>query len=169
MESDASIAAAHASTMSLLKANTNLKIDGELFLWNGFDHARPLPFKVADFGLTQISELRSLHPSRTVKGNPFDGCDEKGFNVNVRGAFVILERGSCSFVDKVMNVQRVGGIMAIIVNTRKKPYLFSLPKGPNGAHGVHIPAIMIGHDSAEEIDRLGTTMIGRLSVDPNGS
>ena len=103
IKADPSVAAAHASTMAILKASTKFKVQGNLYLWSGFDSSRPIPFLVADFGMTHLEGFLGIRPARTVKGNPADGCDEKGFSVNARGAWVILERGQCSFVDKVMN------------------------------------------------------------------
>ncbi len=160
---EAVAAAAEAATKRL--ASTSTKVTGEVILWNGDVHSRPLAMAVADFGLTDPTALAKLRPSRVIIGHPFDGCDEKGFSSNVRGAWVVVERGSCSFVDKVRNVQQVGGTMAIVINTRKKPVLFPMPRGPEGAQDVTIPAIMLAADAAAEItQRLAPNMVGRLHV-----
>ena len=164
IENSETVAAA-VETAAITLASSNTKATGEVLLWNGDVHSRPLVMAVADFGLTDLTTLARLRPSRVIIGNPFDGCDERGFSSNVRGAWVIVERGSCSFVDKVRNVQRVGGTMAIVINTRKKPVLFPMPKGPEGAQDVKIPAIMLAADAAAEItERLAPNMVGRLHV-----
>ena len=83
---------------------------------------------------------------------------------------MIVKRGGCSFVDKARNVQKVGGTAIIVLNTRKKPYLFEMPMGPEGAPDVKIPVFMIPYDSEEEIQFLisngmsGGNILARVHV-----
>jgi hypothetical protein len=103
-----------------------------LFMWNGNIHSRRLPVMIAKFGEIDRSVLQKEPPSRIIFGIPDDGCDDRGFSNRVKGAWVIVKRGGCSFVDKARTVQKVGGTAIVVLNTRKKPYLFEMPMGPEG-------------------------------------
>jgi len=157
------------NTMELLQKNKIIP-NVYLFMWNGNIHSRKLPVMVATFGEIDRSMLQNVPPSRIILGVPEDGCDDRGFSNRVKGAWVIVKRGGCSFVDKARNVQKVGGTAIIILNTRKKPYLFEMPMGPEGAPDVKIPVFMIPYDSEEEIKFLisngmsGGNILARVHV-----
>jgi hypothetical protein len=125
--------------------------DGYFYMWNGFSYSRKLPMALSEFGVKDMNVLSSLPPSRIVMGIPNDGCDENGFSNNVKGAWIIVKRGGCSFVEKAKIIQKVGGIVGIMLNTRRKPYLFEMPKGPDNNVNINIPFIMIPFDGENEI------------------
>ena len=155
------------NTKSLLIQHNIDSPDGYLYMWNGRTYSRELPVAVGGFGEMDRKKLNEIAPSRIVMGVPEDGCDEKGFSNNVKGAWVIVKRGGCSFLEKARTIQRVGGIMGILLNTRKKPYLFEMPQG-EGANDVTIPFIMLPYDSEEEIAFMkresGGHLLGRLNI-----
>ena len=132
-----------------------------------YTYSRELPVAVGGFGEMDRKKLNEIAPSRIVMGVPEDGCDEKGFSNNVKGAWVIVKRGGCSFLEKARTIQRVGGILGILLNTRKKPYLFEMPHG-EGANDVTIPFVMLPYDSEEEIAFMkresGGHLLGRLNI-----
>ena len=144
---------------------SNVVPDGHLIMWNGNKHSRTLPVVIAGFGEIDYQKLIHLPPSRVILGIPEDGCDDKGFSNSVKGAWVIVKRGGCSFVEKVRNIQNVGGTAALIINTRKKPYLFEMPMGPEGAPDLIIPVLQIPMDSVMEIEYMkyeGVNILGRV-------
>eukprot|EP00929_Paragymnodinium_shiwhaense_P077468 TRINITY_DN39894_c0_g1_i9.p1 TRINITY_DN39894_c0_g1~~TRINITY_DN39894_c0_g1_i9.p1 ORF type:complete len:917 (-),score=194.63 TRINITY_DN39894_c0_g1_i9:78-2828(-) len=74
---------------------------------------------------------------------PIQGCEPlRNFLPPPAGAWVVVERGSCSFWEKVMNVQRAGGVGAIIFNTAEDN-LAQMSGDPERNEEVTIPALMI--------------------------
>jgi hypothetical protein len=56
---------------------------------------------------------------------------------------MMVDRGNCTFAQKVRNIQRVGGDIALIVdNTNEDLDKLILSDDGSGA-GLHIPAVMI--------------------------
>jgi alpha-tubulin suppressor-like RCC1 family protein/subtilisin family serine protease len=85
---------------------------------------------------------RRLSQSGTIEGNvvyvdPPLACDPIG---NVSGRIALVDRGICTFVDKLRQVQAAGAIAAIVVNNVPGP-----PITMGGtATDVTIPGVMIG-------------------------
>jgi hypothetical protein len=121
--------------MAIGSSNKNL-VD-----WDGFSHssavivvsatnqtiaARPATFGPA-FGNEFTGQLVR------VAGDGF-GCQsttEHGINgTEYTGNIILVQRGKCSFVDKVMNIQRRGGIAVIVGDDVPQDWLFT--KYPDG-------------------------------------
>lgn len=85
----------------------------------------------ADFGLT----LSNKTPSRQiVLANPIDGCSSLKNN-NIKGNFVLVQRGGCSFASKAKNVEAHGA--AAIVNINNQSSLFT-PRGIVSLFIIHV-------------------------------
>jgi hypothetical protein len=68
----------------------------------------------------------------------------------VEGNIAVIDRGSCSFVEKVVSAQLSGAIAAIVIN--------NIPGGPIGMGGtdtqsyaINIPSVMIGSNDGKEL------------------
>lgn len=71
-----------------------------------------------------------------------DGCSALTNGDDVAGKIALLDRGDCSFIDKVDNAETAGAIAAIIVDNIDEPVIgMSKPRGKNPK--VDIPSILI--------------------------
>lgn len=81
-----------------------------------------------------------VHPSNAC--SPIDGPPNGSM-----GFFALIERGECTFVQKVFNVQKSQYIGAIVVNNADNIF----PMGSTEEFDISIPAVMVGKMSGEEI------------------
>ena len=121
-----------------------------------------------DYVAAQFGGEVSGEPVRAVIGDPITACDEKGFANNIRGAYVILQRGGCSFEEKARKVQQTGGRGMIVVDNRRgepKP----MTPGDSGAKDIKIPCVMVKKGSLAEMQSIeamshaGNNMVGRMA------
>jgi extracellular elastinolytic metalloproteinase len=99
-------------------------------------------------------------------GLPYDN------QVEVQGNIAIIDRGSCSFVEKVVSAQQSGAIAAIVINNVPG----SGPAGMGGSdttsYSIDIPAVMIGNADGKELKAAiiaakanGETISGKLFLE----
>ncbi len=89
-------------------------------------------------------------------GNNLDGC--AAFDADLTGYIVLVDRGSCNFTLKALNVQNAGGLVAIIgLIDDSDPF----PGGDGGDGPITIPAYMVSLANADLI-RGGASM----TIDP---
>jgi extracellular elastinolytic metalloproteinase len=99
-------------------------------------------------------------------GLPYDN------QVEVQGNIAVIDRGSCSFVEKVVSAQQSGAIAAIVINNVPG----SGPAGMGGSdttsYSIDIPAVMIGYADGKELKAAiraakdnGETISGKLFLD----
>ena len=83
---------------------------------------------------------------------------------SLTGFFALVERGTCTFLTKVLNLQAAGAAGAIITNDDGDDSLLT----PGGLNGVTtIPAALIGYDDGQTIrNYLQTTAGVRASLSP---
>lgn len=91
--------------------------------------------------------------------NPTEGCDDLiGFP---EGSIALVDRGSCSFVQKARNAQAAGAVAMIVVN--------NVAGGPfnmgGSADDVTIPSVMIWRSDGETI-KDGLPATGRVAANP---
>ena len=76
-------------------------------------------------------------------------------------------------MEKARNIQKVGGTAGLLLNTRKKPYLFEMPVGPEGGNGgIEIPFLMVPFDGEVELNFMlqksasggGGGVLGRVNI-----
>ncbi len=88
------------------------------------------------------------------------GCNTLINGANVNGKIALVDRGDCSFAQKILNAQNAGAVGVIIINN-----VSGAPTAPRGSSaGINIPNVMIGLTDGESIKtRLETeTVIGSL-------
>lgn len=73
-------------------------------------------------------------------GLPKSGCTEP--MKDIAGKIVLLERGDCTFVEKVLHIQRAGGVAVIIGNIQESNNVFMMGADETGRQ-VEIPSLMI--------------------------
>ncbi|CAM2066123.1 M36 family metallopeptidase [Sulfidibacter corallicola] len=74
-------------------------------------------------------------------GSTTDACQALINGATITGNIALLDRGSCSFVDKVRNAQNAGAIGVIIVNNQGDGLVN--PGGDN-AEDINIPSLFVG-------------------------
>ncbi|HWQ57357.1 MAG TPA: S8 family serine peptidase [Bryobacteraceae bacterium] len=68
---------------------------------------------------------------------------------SLQGAVALIERGGCSFIDKVLNAQDAGAVGVVIVNTAS-----NTPIDPVGLLSASIPAAMVGNSAGSALKSL---------------
>lgn len=92
---------------------------------------------------------------------PTQGCEPLvGFPA---GAIAIVDRGGCTFVQKVTNAQAVGAIAVVVAN-----HLPGMPitMGGDGPH-IEIPSVMVSLDDGDAI-KAGLPATGGVAANPDG-
>lgn len=64
---------------------------------------------------------------------------------------VLVDRGSCSFVTKVRNVQNIGGKIALIVNDREDDARIFAMNDDGTGKDINIPGLMISQEQGQKI------------------
>lgn len=95
--------------------------------------------------------------------NP-DGCEPYGefdfiddhHNVKKgKNPIIIAERGSCSFVQKVRNIEHAGGAAAIVVDDKLEDIEYVIMSDDGTGSGIRIPSMLVGRsDGYKFIDYL---------------
>jgi hypothetical protein len=63
----------------------------------------------------------------------------------------MLDRGKCTFVTKSKNIEKLGGVLALIVdNVKERSDYINMADDGNG-HNVHIPAYFISKEDGDKI------------------
>ncbi|HNR09230.1 MAG TPA: T9SS type A sorting domain-containing protein [Saprospiraceae bacterium] len=103
-------------------------------------------FEVAEFGGQLPDSVNSYDLILANNGvNNSQGCDTI---LPVTGKIVLVDRGTCSFIQKALKAQRAGAVMAIICNNQGGDDIFP-PGGFDPA--VTIPTIMVGQNDCIKI------------------
>ena len=106
---------------------------------------------------TGVSGEVALVSSST--GNPTEGCGSLvGFPA---GAIALVDRGSCSFVQKVNNAQDAGAVAAIVANNVAGSPFTMTGSDP----GITIPSVMISRDDGDTI-KAGLPATGTVAATP---
>jgi hypothetical protein len=91
----------------------------------------------ADFG----AHLSSAGITATVvQASPNDGCSAFGNAAAVSGKLALIDRGNCTFVQKVKNAQSAGAVGVIIVNNVASPATINMG---GGDATISIPSVMV--------------------------
>lgn len=150
---DPMLAEAQDSTFSGSRNNANMSTprDGlsprmQVYVWTGRRNASaivtpgPSPQTVgtAAFGPTTFSQGAAVVLADDANGPPNDACQT--LTNNVMGQIVLVDRGSCSFSVKALNVQGAGGVGMLVANNRggTPPNMGGTPPSP-----VTIPSLSV--------------------------
>jgi PKD repeat protein len=97
-------------------------------------------------------------------GDAEDACDPLVNAAAISGKIAVIDRGNCTFVEKVLEVQNAGAVAAIVVNNTAGG---AITMGPSAGSGnVTIPSVMISLNNGNPIKAQlsnGTTVNGTLS------
>lgn len=89
--------------------------------------------------------------------NNAKGCDEYQqiqFTKDADGditPFIIAERGGCSFVKKVRNMENIGAAVAIIVDDNEEDIDNIIMSDDGTGGGIRIPAMLIGRTDGKKL------------------
>lgn len=102
-------------------------------------HAGP-----AHFGKELSGDVR--YTGRLAIAKPYDGCTPITNKENVQGNFGIVERGQCTFAQKVRNLQAAGVELAIVIDnvedsSQENTAIFAM--SGDGKHDITIPAVFL--------------------------
>jgi hypothetical protein len=75
-----------------------------------------------------------------VQASPNDGCSALGNAAAVSGKLALIDRGTCTFVQKVKNAQSAGAVGVIIVNNVASPATINMG---GGDASISIPSVMV--------------------------
>lgn len=64
---------------------------------------------------------------------------------------VIVDRGNCTFVSKVRNIEKLGVKLAIVIDNKDEQSETLIMSDDNTGHSVHIASFMIRHKAGERI------------------
>eukprot|EP00191_Tetraselmis_sp_GSL018_P024176 CAMPEP_0177623490 /NCGR_PEP_ID=MMETSP0419_2-20121207/28931_1 /TAXON_ID=582737 /ORGANISM="Tetraselmis sp., Strain GSL018" /LENGTH=1602 /DNA_ID=CAMNT_0019124047 /DNA_START=163 /DNA_END=4968 /DNA_ORIENTATION=- len=109
--------------------------------------------QLAYFGpLFGSSLLRKRMPLSMA--DPLDACSTLTNLEDLQGAAVLVERGGCRFVDKVLNVQRAGGTVALVANNAPSgSFKMTFLGDPNSVASVVIPSASMPRNAARPMVR----------------
>lgn len=67
-----------------------------------------------------------------------------------RVPFLIADRGECSFVEKVRNIEEAGAAMAIIIDNNKDDNITRIVMTDDGSGaGIRIPSMLISYEDGQ--------------------
>ena len=96
-----------------------------------------------------------------VVAEPVDGCEPIWDNAEaVNGSIVVVDRGSCPFVDKAMNAQAAGAV-AVLVANNKPGAAFAMP---GNFSSVSIPAMLITQEYGTSIKDGASTVALKIGL-----
>lgn len=106
-----------------------------------------------DIGTSICEELIIMDSKGGV--NPTDdtrleGCDQINNAAAMNGKIVLIKRGNCLFVEKVLNAQKAGAVAVVIFNNISEPLPTSLG-GTDSLDQVKIPACRITLEDGNEL------------------
>lgn len=94
-----------------------------------------------------------------VQASPNDGCSALGNAAAVSGNLALIDRGTCTFVQKVKNAQSAGAVGVIIVNNVVSPAVIQMG---GGDASISIPSVMVSLSD-------GNTIKSQLGANVNSS
>jgi subtilisin family serine protease len=96
-----------------------------------------------------------------VTGTTFDGCETITNVSSLTGRIALVQRGGCSFQEKLENVEAAGAAAAIVFNDRAELTVMSGMRG-----SVDIPAVLIGQaDGDLLLQRLQDEEVVQVTLD----
>lgn len=118
-------------------------------------HPRPLrmDYRRAKFGPQVFPQAAPL-----VLAEPWDACTPLANAAETAGAAVLVARGECLLSDKVVHVQRAGGVAAVVANNDE--VLLQMRASVREAGQVTVPSVMV---SREDGELLRTLLLARAA------
>ena len=118
-----------------------------------------IPNTIADFGVVPYGHSIS---GRVIRSEPFDACDpleiSEKFLKEIQGNFIILvERGRCTFSQKVINAQKIGASAVLISDSDKNKdvhKIFAVERVKTQLDQVRIPSMLINKVDADSVEKM---------------
>lgn len=136
--------------------------DGEILLKDARGELARLPFRMAQFGGAPTCDLL-----RVVLTEPRDGCGDVQNELFLRGALAVVERGSCTFLDKAINTQWAGAGAVMVANRARMDAdrLVAMPRGDQDQGvAVTVPVAMVRAQAGEALLEAGGRPPRNLTV-----
>lgn len=124
---------------------------------NGIDISSPSSI-AGGYESTGASDFGAGIPAGGITGNlvqPIDGsanptllCEDAINPLEVNGNIAFINRGNCSFVNKVLNAQEAGAIAVVVANNEPGAGFFDM--GGNSTQ-IDIPSVMISYEDGQII------------------
>lgn len=92
--------------------------------------------------------IPNLPTNKLVIADPPDACSELTAPLSADSA-VIVQRGSCQFLDKLLNVQAAGGGLVVFVNSADS--LYRVGVGMYESAGVSVSSILVTHGDGKRM------------------
>ena len=159
---DAIFAEAQDAAIAGARNNANMTtfVDGvsprmQVYLWDGRDTRTltitsgvgELAASTASFGAAEYDVSADIALAEDASGVATTDACEPIIN-DVAGKVVLVDRGTCLFVEKAANVQAAGGVAMIVVNN----VVGNVSAGMSGTNAaVTIPCIGIGNDDGQAV------------------
>lgn len=77
------------------------------------------------------------------------GCNANPVTNNLTGKIALIRRGTCSFVEKILNAQNAGAVAVIMMNNVAGT---PIPMGGTEPTGVNIPSVMISKEDGDILE-----------------
>ena len=118
-----------------------------------------IPNTIADFGVVPYGHSIS---GRVIRAEPFDACDpleiSEKFLRDIQGNFIILvERGRCTFSQKVINAQKIGASAVLISDSDKNKdvhKIFAVERVKTQLDQVRIPSMLINKIDSDSVEKM---------------
>ena len=112
-----------------------------------------LEFNQAEFG--PRFRAGQVHTFELLDGNSIDASNAHGCQTwppsSLTGKVMVVERGFCSFVSKVVNAQLAGASAVVVYNHASGGNTLVRMSRDNTSRAVRIPALFMGHDAGKVI------------------
>ncbi|MFT3707319.1 MAG: myxosortase-dependent M36 family metallopeptidase [Archangium sp.] len=153
-------------------ANMSTPSDGasprmQMYLFNGSatstvtaNTATPQNFTTigADFGPQTFSTTAQLMLAADGDATPTDGCNA-AWPMNASGKIVLIDRGTCTFIEKALHAQAAGAIGVIIANNTGNG-----PMAMPGTGAVTIPTMSVSQASGTTLKGIITSGSGMTTI-----
>ena len=89
-----------------------------------------------------------------VNAEPADACGPLTNGEELSGAVLLVHRGSCSFMEKALNVEQAGALAVIVINNKDSEAAFAMGSDEQ-PHGVKILTMMVSKHVGQDLRHPG--------------
>jgi len=108
-----------------------------------------LPFSTANFGGFYLhNNCRDF--KEVILAKPIDGCTLDA-SKNYTGKIVLTTRGKCTFIQKALAVEEMGGVGLVVVNQEKAEMHSMSDDGTNAGVPIRIRSVLIPYERGTKL------------------
>jgi hypothetical protein len=107
-------------------------------------------FKQTKAGRATCASAAAAVTAPLAMAEPADGCRTITNGPLLKGSVAVVKRGSCSFLDKVMSLQRSGAVGVVVLNLLPPGDLITMSADDSGRMP-DIPAVLVGGEDAKQL------------------